>query len=113
MTLTKEQSLSGILIQAAAYAVWLQGEFIRNGAELVTGLRNVYDLEENKALGDIHISAIEKGAKALLKSPSCRNKYAIIAARDIAYGFFDDLDIDGPTADMILQYGIFGKLIYG
>ena len=40
-------------------------------------------------------------------------EYQRLAIRDLNYGRWDDVDYDATTADIIVQFGLFGELVYG
>lgn len=41
------------------------------------------------------------------------NDYYMAASRDLRNGKWDELDVDAEIADMIVQFGLFGKVVYG
>jgi hypothetical protein len=64
-------------------------------------------------------AVIARGARLLyehmrrLSQAGTASAYQWQAAKDLHWGKWDDLDYDADTADMVVQFGLFGKLIYG
>lgn len=57
-----------------------------------------------------------RGARLLhsyLNALENANRYHLAAMNDFRFGRWDDLDFDADTADMVVQMGLFGKLVYG
>lgn len=41
------------------------------------------------------------------------DNYQVIALRCLRYGKYDDVDYDATTADLIVQFGLFGEVVFG
>jgi hypothetical protein len=40
------------------------------------------------------------------------SRYQMQACRDFTFGRWDDFDFDSDTADLVIQMGLFGKIVY-
>ena len=66
----------------------------------------VYDVEDGAKLGNFTLDTIYDGLKMTAENGYDRYGY-------VGDGVFDGMGIDGEIADIIMQYGLLGEIVYG
>jgi hypothetical protein len=83
--------------------------------DFVAVIQDVEDEDGPEYVIDYHV--VRRGAnrlyKHLLDLGDEANRYHLQAMRDLARGDWDSLDYDAETADMVVQFGLLGSLVYG
>ena len=97
-----------------SYHCWLGSTEFR---DLQTFSAEVFDPDSEKWF-TVNRATIAKGVGKFTEnradSPSkWGDEYVAQAAKDLQWGHWDDLDFDAGVADIIVQLGIFGEVIYG
>jgi hypothetical protein len=82
--------------------------------DFIAVITETEDEDEPEHVIDYHV--VRRGANRLYKHlidlGDEANQYHLRAMRDLARGNWDDLDFDADTADMVVQFGLFGELVY-
>lgn len=63
------------------------------------------DIENNSIIYNLSLSKLKKGFKLMLND--------MWSKKINSFNYIDEGNWDGETLDMLIQYSIFGKLIYG
>jgi hypothetical protein len=73
-----------------------EAEYVLNAEVIAKGIRLLWEyMHELKLNGEMP------------------NAYQSAAINALHFGRYDDVDFDADTADMIVQFGLFGKVVYG
>lgn len=70
-------------------------EHVIDAAVIALGVRRAFE----------HLQALRKAGVGIYE-------YQWRAIRDLHFGKYDDVDYDADTADIIVQFGLFGELVY-
>lgn len=95
---------------------WAQIETYRWSAG-ETEARNFYadivDAEDDGKAYRIDRQTISRGIRLAWENRQGFDPYHREALSALKFGQWDDVDYDADTADMVVQFGLFGELIYG
>lgn len=92
--------------------VWTQ----ESGHEDPLGFHaTICDSEDPSEQYEVNRSVIATGVKRFIKHAKEKGfgEYFMAAARDLDWARWDNLDYDADIADAIVQFGLFGELVYG
>lgn len=94
---------------------WHVGDGRTEAIDFIAVVQDVEDDEAPEYVIDKHV--IRRGMQRLYKHMidlgDDASRYHKQACADFARGNWDDLDFDSDTADMCVQFGLFGELVYG
>jgi len=84
----------------------------KRGIVLSVDVRACREEDAVRILRPISAHAMLVGCARLLADPTVTNRYAVAAASAALFRGHGDVDCDGPTADLILQFAFYGKVVY-
>lgn len=58
-------------------------------------------------------ATITKGLRLAYEHRAAYTPYIRKALTDLTFGKFDEVDFDADVADIVLQFGVLGKVVYG
>lgn len=122
----REQALNDLFTTACEGGVnyWARFETYRwsNGDRVNPQQVNEFEArltaEDDDEEGKVYVvdaAVLRKGVRLAYKDYRGPNvsAYQKRALADLQWGRWDELDYDADTADLVVQYGLFGKLVYG